>query len=77
MVNTAIRITLDKLRNRRCLAERLNELDLRIWQNRENCDHPMLGQRQRGGNFRAEGGAVDFCRLFGISDGDSHVIEPT
>ena len=33
--------------------------------------------KAEAGRARAEGGAVNLCRLFGISNGDSHMIEPT
>ena len=74
-MNATVRIALQKLRNRGCLAERLDKFDLGIWQGHKHGDNAVLGQGYRGGDLGAECHAVDFCGLLGVLDGDRHMIE--
>src|SRR5690349_18521791 len=76
MMNAAVGIALDELRNGRSLAQRLDELDLGIGQRHEHGDHAVLGQRHGVRNRGAECAAIDLCRLLRVLDRDRHMIKP-
>src|SRR4051812_7554898 len=76
MMNTAIGIALEEFRDRRGLAERLDELDLGVGQGHEHGDDAVLGQRHRRRNLRTERCAINPGSLVRVLDGDGHMIEP-
>ena len=76
VMDAAVGIALDEFRDRRGLAERLDEFDLGVGQRHEHGDDAVLGQRHRRGNLRPERRAVDFGGLLGVLDRDRHMIEP-
>src|SRR5438309_5507461 len=76
VVDAAVRISFDEFRDRRGLAERLDELDLGIGQRGEYGDDAMLRQRYGGRNLGTEGGAVDSRGLLDIAHRDRDMIEP-
>src|SRR6185437_16826075 len=60
----------------RVLAERLNELYLRVGQRCKYGNHAVFRQRHRSGYLGAKGRAVDLCGLLGVPDRDGDMIEP-
>src|SRR5262245_1232251 len=63
VVDSTVRISLEELRDRRRLSERLEELDLGVGQHDEDRRHAVLGLRHRVRNLRTERLAIDIGGL--------------
>ena len=75
-MDATLGIALEEFRDRRIVAQRLDELDLGIGQCHEHGDDPVLRQRHGLRDLGAESRAVDLRRLLGIPDRDRYMIEP-
>ena len=76
VMDAAVGIALEKLRDRGRLAERLDEFDLGVGQRHEHGDDAVLGQRHGRRNLGAERRAIDFGGLLGVLDRNRDMIEP-
>src|ERR1051326_8189794 len=77
MVDTAVRIALEELRDRRILPERLEQLDLGVRQRDEHGGDAVLGLRHRRRHLRAQRLAVDPRGRRDVAHRDGDVIEPS
>src|SRR6185503_3774904 len=75
VVNAAVGIAFEKLRDWGILAERYEQLDLGIPQRDKNRVHAVIRLRHHGGHVRAERVTVELARFRDIADRNGDVIE--
>ena len=76
VMDAAVGVALNEFRNRRGLAERLDEFDLGVGQRHEHSNNAMLRQRHCAGDLGTERAAINLGGLLRILDRDRNVIEP-
>ena len=75
MVDAAIRVPLEKARDRRRLAKHAEELDLGVGKLDENRGHAMLGLVHRLRHGRAKRVAVDLGRSLEVRHGNGDMVQ--
>src|SRR6185437_2206204 len=77
VMDAAVGILLQELRDGRVFAERLQQFDLRVGKCDEHSRDPMLRLRDLRRHLGAQGVAINHGRLGDIADGDGDVVETT
>jgi hypothetical protein len=74
MMDAAVRVLLDELRDRRGVAQGLDELDLGVRQGHEHGDDAVLRKRHRLRHFCAAG-AINLRRLQRVRHRDGDMVQ--
>src|SRR5215471_5226707 len=77
VVDAAVGIALEKFRDRRALAERLEELDLGVGKRDKHGGDAMIGLRDRLRHLGSQRVAIDVRGLADVAHGNRNVVQPS